>query len=88
MDQIELEQILDKGEGTRIEFKEAQNGVPSTLYCTICSFLNCEGGVIILGVQDDGSALGLETQSIKKLKKDIVTALNNPDILNPTVIFP
>jgi len=24
----EIEQIIEKGEGTRIEFKEAQNGVP------------------------------------------------------------
>lgn len=43
MDQTELNKTLDQGEGIRIEFKEAQNGVPSSFYDTICSFLNREG---------------------------------------------
>ncbi|HDP74477.1 MAG TPA: hypothetical protein ENN49_01120 [Bacteroidales bacterium] len=33
-----------------MEFKEAQNGVPVTLYDTVCAFLNKEGGFILLGV--------------------------------------
>ena len=54
MDQTELHKILNQGEGVRIEFKEAQYGAPSSLYDTICSFLNREGGIILLGVKDDG----------------------------------
>ena len=86
MDQTELNKILNQGEGVRIEFKEAQNGIPASFYDTICSFLNREGGVIILGVQDNGTVLGLNGQNLKSLKQDIVTALNNPDVLSP--IFP
>lgn len=86
MDQTELDKILLQGEGTRIEFKEAQNGVPASLYDTVCSFLNHEGGIILLGAKDDGTILGLSGQNLKNLKQDIVTALNNPDVLSP--IFP
>lgn len=86
MDQTELNKILNQGEGLRIEFKEAQNGVPASFYDTVCSFLNHEGGIILLGIGDDGTILGLNGQNLKNLKQDIVTALNNPDVLSP--IFP
>jgi len=50
----ELHKIIAQGEGVCIEYKEAQNGVPDSLYDTVASFLNREGGVILLGVRDDG----------------------------------
>lgn len=83
MTQQELNKILTQGEGIHIEFKEAQSGVPDSFYDTVVSFLNREGGVILLGVVDDGTVLGLGTQNLMNLKQDIVTALNNPDVLNP-----
>lgn len=83
MDQQELNRLLSKGEGLKIEFKEAQNGVPDTLYDTVVSFLNREGGIILLGVTDDAQVLGLSGQNLMRLKQDIVTALNNPDVVNP-----
>ncbi len=67
MEQKELNKILQKGEGVRIEFKEAQNGVPDSLYDTVSSFLNREGGVILLGVDDNGNVLGLEGQNLMQL---------------------
>lgn len=83
MTQQELHKILTQGENIHIEFKEAQNGVPDSFYDTVASFLNREGGVILLGVTDNGSVLGLSSQNIMGLKQDIVTALNNPEVLNP-----
>jgi ATP-dependent DNA helicase RecG len=83
MTQQELHRILTQGENIRIEFKEAQNGVPDSFYDTVVSFLNREGGVILLGVVDDGTLLGLGEQNLMNLKQDIVTALNNPDVINP-----
>ncbi len=83
MEQAELNRILQKGEGLRIEFKEAQNGVPDSLYDTVSSFLNREGGVILLGVNDDGKVVGLNGQNLMQLKHNMVTALNNPDVINP-----
>ncbi len=84
----EIGQLLQKGEGTRIEFKEAQNGVPDTLYDTVSAFLNKEGGIILLGVSDDGAILGIEQANLMQLKQNIVTALNNPDVINPPYTLP
>lgn len=84
----EIKQLIKKGEGTRIEFKEAKNGVPDTLYDTVSSFLNKEGGIILLGVTDDGLVLGLEAANIMQLKQNIVTALNNADVLSPPYALP
>ncbi|MEQ9186982.1 MAG: putative DNA binding domain-containing protein [Cryomorphaceae bacterium] len=83
MDQAELNRILQQGEGVRIEFKEAQNGVPDAFYDTVASFLNREGGIILLGVTDDAQLLGLGAQNLMQLKQDIVTALNNPEVIDP-----
>jgi ATP-dependent DNA helicase RecG len=83
MIQQELHKILSQGENIRIEFKEAQNGIPDSFYDTVVSFLNREGGVILLGVADNGTVLGLGKQNLMSLKQDIVTALNNPEVVNP-----
>lgn len=83
MEVRELHRVLAQGEGLRIEFKKAQNGVPDTLYDTVSSFLNREGGVILLGVDNDGNVLGLNGQNLMQLKQNLVTALNNPDVINP-----
>lgn len=88
MTEQELHKIINQGEGIRIEFKEAQSGVPDSFYDTVTSFLNREGGVILLGVADDGTVLGLGEQNLMSLKQDIVTALNNPDVLNPPFPLP
>jgi len=84
----EINHLIRKGEGTRIEFKEAQNGVPDSFYDTIVSFLNKEGGIVLLGLTDDGHVLGLQDDNLLQLKKDIVTALNNPEVVNPPYPLP
>lgn len=50
---INIPNILAKGEGVEVEFKKAKNRLPSTLFETICAFLNRNGGVILLRVTDD-----------------------------------
>jgi ATP-dependent DNA helicase RecG len=84
----EIKQFIEKGEGVRIEFKEAQKGVPDSFYDTVASFLNKEGGLILLGLTDDGVVLGLENANLMHLKQDIVTALNNPEVMNPPYALP
>src|SRR3954451_9719813 len=49
----EVNILLNKGEGTRIEFKECEGDVPSSMYETVVSFLNKEGGTILLGITDE-----------------------------------
>ena len=73
MEQNELNRILAQGEGLRIEFKKAQSGVPDSLYDTVASFLNREGGIILSGVDDTAKVLGLPIQNLMQFKQDIVT---------------
>ena len=56
----ELNSIISKGENSRIEFKESGEMVPLGFYQSVVSFLNHEGGVILLGVDDDGLVTGID----------------------------
>lgn len=67
----------------RIEFKEATNSIPGSVYETAVSFSNTDGGTILLGVADDGRVTGIEPTAEAKLQKDLITALNSKDCINP-----
>lgn len=79
--------FIKKGEGLLIEFKEAKDAVPANFYDTVTSFSNTDGGTILLGVDDDGNIKGINPLSEIKIKKDIITALNSPDLINPPVMI-
>ena len=84
----DLYKILYRGEDLHTEFKQAKVKVPASFYETVVSFLNREGGVIVLGADDDGTITGIDDDAVEQMKKDIVTALNNKDVINPPVNFP
>jgi ATP-dependent DNA helicase RecG len=84
----DLHKILSGGEDLHTEFKEAKVKVPTTFYDTVVSFLNREGGIIIMGADDKGMITGIDSKAVEQMKKDIVTALNNKDVINPPVNFP
>jgi len=81
----ELRKIISQGEGTHIEFKEAKNALPASFYETAVSFSNTDGGIIFLGVADSGRIVGINTTKEIQIKKNIITALNNRDIINPPI---
>lgn len=83
----ELNYILQKGEGTTIEYKEALKGVPKALYETVISFSNTEGGTVVLGADDDGVVLGLTAELVPQYIKEIVSALNNAQTFKPTLFL-
>ncbi len=58
MTKAELIEIITNGENSRVEFKR-DNCDPSTLAKEISALLNSAGGVILLGVEDDGQISGL-----------------------------
>ncbi len=71
----ELNIILANGENIRTEYKQARDKVPGSFYDTVVSFLNREGGVIVLGADNDGRATGIDPSSVEQLKKDFDTRL-------------
>jgi len=58
--------IISKGEGIKVEFKESKNKLNKDVYDTVCAFLNRSGGEIFLGVKDNGEILGVGPESISE----------------------
>jgi ATP-dependent DNA helicase RecG len=53
------------------------------MYESVCAFLNRHGGTILLGVQDSGEVTGIDPDAVTQIKKDFVTAINNPQKIKP-----
>ena len=78
----DIESLIKKGESTHLEFKssfrwdykkEAINkDLEHAVLKNIAAFMNTEGGSLIIGVADNGNALGLEKdyQTLKSKNKD------------------
>ena len=80
-----LLKIIANGENTTVEFKEAKNTLPTTLFETICSMLNRNGGHIFLGIKDNGEIIGVYKDYVRDMKKNFVNLCNNPEKIFPTV---
>lgn len=80
--ETDMFELIEKGEGNQLEFKSSlrwdyqQKKVNSRLeevvFKTIAAFSNGEGGMLIIGVNDEGEILGLEKdfQSMKRFGPD------------------
>ena len=77
--------IIRKKEKTTTEFKKAQNKLPDNLFETICAMLNRNGGHIFLGIDDDGTILGINKDYISQMEKDFANLCNNPNKIEPTI---
>ncbi len=52
-----IEEIIQCGENDQVEFKKS-TGVLHAAFETVCAFLNSKGGVVLIGVTDDGRIVG------------------------------
>lgn len=81
VEDTELKELILIGENEKLEMKSTlrydlrQNIINKNLEYviakTVSAFLNSEGGILIIGVDDDGNALGLEKDIETLSKKDI-----------------
>lgn len=85
MTEKDIFNFIKTGECINIEFKESNTSLPKDVYQTICAFLNRIGGHILLGVKDNGEIIGVNSDNISKIKKEIVTSVNNPQKINPPI---
>lgn len=83
MTEEELLNIIQGGENIQVEFKKSTHEITKDVYDTVCSFSNRDGGIIILGVKDNGEILGVAPDAVDRMKKDFVTSINNGRKINP-----
>jgi len=76
-------------EGPALEFKEAAEALPRSFFETVCAFLNLDGGLIVLGVADDGTVTGVAREAVDRIKTAIASLSKNPNKLDPPhLLFP
>jgi ATP-dependent DNA helicase RecG len=80
---LNIQQIIEQGEGLTIEFKRAKDQLPANLFETVCAFLNRSGGNILLGVNDDKTIEGVNPAKAETFCKNIANLSNNPQKLFP-----
>lgn len=85
MDAERIRKCLRQGEGPQIEFKSCTNEVSSSVYESVCSFSNRIGGVIILGVEDNGTIIGVNPACALNMAKNIINVLGNRETFQPTL---
>lgn len=75
MNELELRELINKGEGFHLEFKE-ESVSNDSLKKTIVCFANSDGGKILIGISDDGTILGV-TNPDRKMQDIENIAYNN-----------
>ena len=78
----DVSELINQGENVNTEFKRSlrwdiklnkiNKDLEKTIMKTICGFMNVEGGILLIGVADDGIIEGLESdyKTLKKYGKD------------------
>ena len=77
MDTTSLSNLISLGEGFTTEFKRS---MPSDLGREICAFANTTGGVILIGVDDAGTVVGVEDHNRLKSRVQSVARSADPPV--------
>ena len=80
IDPLEIQTRLNWAESDNLEFKSARGGLPGSLWETYSAMANSQGGVILLGVEDDGMVRGVTDAA--RLKKNFWDTINNRGKVN------
>lgn len=83
MESNEIDRLRAQGEGPTVEFKRGGKGARDDTFESYCAFLNRDGGDILLGVEDDGTVVGLPPNAFKDIVKHLISVMNDANLLNP-----
>ncbi|MDR0538141.1 MAG: putative DNA binding domain-containing protein [Tannerellaceae bacterium] len=59
MDENDLKLIASRGENVFVEFSKCSTELTDSVFQSICSFLNKEGGALVVGIHDHGKIVGI-----------------------------
>ena len=85
---IDLQHIDQYREDNRLEAKQAQKGLPVSVWETYSAFANTDGGLILLGVTEhpDRSLEIIGVNEPEKLLSDFWNTINNPQKINVNIL--
>ncbi|MDR3140851.1 MAG: putative DNA binding domain-containing protein [Tannerellaceae bacterium] len=90
MDAKNLRQLISERENPFVEFSNCTTEIVDSVFQAICSFMNKEGGTLIIGVQDFGKIIGVAGLYLENMMNKIRYTLENefsPAVsLTPTVV--
>ena len=80
MNRTELLEIIRNGENSGVEFKR-DDIQPADLAKEIVAFLNFQGGIILLGIDDDGTIRGATRQNLEEWVMNICRDKVKPEVI-------
>ncbi len=85
-----LDYLEEYREDNRIEAKQAQGGLPHSLWETYSAFANSLGGVILLGVaeEEDKSLRSVPLFSPQELVDEFWDLVNDPTVVSANILSP
>jgi ATP-dependent DNA helicase RecG len=81
MDELELLEVIERGEDSRHQFKQNINN-PTSMAAELAAFANSKGGELVIGINDDGTIYGLTKNDIKRLN-NMISNVASSHIRNP-----
>jgi len=75
-----IEKIIASGESETMDFKRKAS---DNLYKTLCAFANTKGGVVLLGVDDDGNVMNVTFK--KEMLRDLANSIMNKLKIQPSI---
>ena len=83
----DISALIERGETFHLECKRAQGGLPGSLWESYSSFCNTDGGVILLGVKEEGGSLVVEgVEDDAALVKSFWDVVHNPEKVSSCVL--
>ena len=73
-------ELLKVGENKELEFKEAKNKIPKSMWETYSAFCNSKGGIIVLGIKENSESNICTIEGVENanyILKDFWNTINN-----------
>ncbi len=74
-----------EGETISIEFKRSRKSLSRSAFESMCAMLNRCGGHILLGIEDDGTIVGVD--DAKTQQENLIKDMNNEQLIRPSIFM-